>query len=78
MLSESNSFEGACPPAFTSLQYCRQLGALVGVTYDHTIILYSIKEQRKVKQVRRVLLHAASTFYSAVFSFSLWVTWTKF
>lgn len=62
MLSESNSSEGS--PAFTTLQYCRQLGALVGVTYDHTIILYSMKERRRVKQVREVLLHPTSTFYS--------------
>lgn len=77
MVSESNFFEGACPPAFTSLQYCRQLGVLVVVTYDHTLILYSIKERRKVKQVRRVVLRATSTFYTEVFSFSLWVTLTR-
>jgi len=50
MLTECSS-AGESPPAYTGLQYCRQLGSLVAVTYDHNIVLYNVKEQKRMKQV---------------------------
>ena len=47
--SSENPPEGG----YTGLLLCSQLGALAGVTYDHNIILYSLKEPGVVlKQVR--------------------------
>ena len=45
--SSENPPEGG----YTGLLLCSQLGALAGVTYDHNIIFYSLKEPEVLKQV---------------------------
>lgn len=44
--------DGGAPQAYTDLLYCKNLKALVGVTYDHNIILYStLGDFERMKQV---------------------------
>ena len=45
--SDENPQEGG----YTGLLLCSQLSALAGVTYDHSIIFYNLKEPGKLKQV---------------------------
>ena len=44
---------GEAPQAYTDLQYCSKLGALVGVTFDHNIVLYDTCEYKKTKLVQK-------------------------
>ena len=49
-LAEGES-SGDTSQAYTGLMHCTRLEALAAVTYDHNIILYSLKEFKAIKQV---------------------------